>query len=54
MASHPDERSGFQAEVYFLKTERLGFRAWTPEDFPFAWSLWGIRTSPGSSTRGGG
>lgn len=28
-------------DTYFLKTSRLGFRRWTPEDFPLAVSLWG-------------
>lgn len=26
---------------YFLTTARLGFRWWTPEDFPIAFALWG-------------
>ena len=26
---------------YFLKSERLGFRCWTEEDFPLARGLWG-------------
>ena len=26
---------------YFLKTQRLAFRAWSPDDFPLAHSLWG-------------
>jgi RimJ/RimL family protein N-acetyltransferase len=26
---------------YFLRTERLGFRCWTPEDLPAACALWG-------------
>lgn len=29
------------AEAYFLRTSRLGFRHWTPEDVPLALSLWG-------------
>jgi ribosomal-protein-alanine N-acetyltransferase len=29
------------ASAYFLKTARLGFRAWTTEDLPFALALWG-------------
>jgi ribosomal-protein-alanine N-acetyltransferase len=29
------------ASTYFLKTERLGFRAWTREDLPLALALWG-------------
>lgn len=29
------------AETYFLRTSRLGFRHWTPEDVPLALSLWG-------------
>lgn len=28
-------------EPYFLKSERLGFRCWTEEDFPLAQVLWG-------------
>jgi len=28
------------AETYFLKTARLGFRLWSPEDLPFAMALW--------------
>ena len=28
---------------YFLKTERIGFSHWTPEDAPFARKLWGNR-----------
>jgi len=28
-------------EPYFLRTERLGFRLWTPDDFALAWALWG-------------
>ena len=27
--------------AYFLRTERLGFRHWTPEDLPLAVALWG-------------
>jgi RimJ/RimL family protein N-acetyltransferase len=26
---------------YFLKSERLGFRYWTEQDFPLARALWG-------------
>ena len=26
--------------AYFLRTERLGFRCWSPEDFPAARELW--------------
>jgi ribosomal-protein-alanine N-acetyltransferase len=26
---------------YFLRTERLGFRPWSPRDFELAWGLWG-------------
>jgi [ribosomal protein S5]-alanine N-acetyltransferase len=28
-------------DPYFLKSERLGFRCWSPEDFPLAHELWG-------------
>ena len=28
-------------DAYFLKTQRLAFRCWTPEDFPLAQQLWG-------------
>jgi RimJ/RimL family protein N-acetyltransferase len=28
-------------DPYFLKSERLGFRCWTEEDFPLARALWG-------------
>jgi ribosomal-protein-alanine N-acetyltransferase len=28
-------------ETYFLKSERLGFRCWSPADFPLARALWG-------------
>jgi RimJ/RimL family protein N-acetyltransferase len=28
-------------ESWFLKTERLGFRVWTENDFELAWALWG-------------
>jgi [ribosomal protein S5]-alanine N-acetyltransferase len=27
--------------AFFLTTERIGFRAWTAEDFPLALALWG-------------
>ncbi|HEV2387806.1 MAG TPA: GNAT family N-acetyltransferase [Candidatus Acidoferrales bacterium] len=30
-----------QPATYFLKTSRLGFRRWSPEDLPLAWALWG-------------
>jgi ribosomal-protein-alanine N-acetyltransferase len=26
---------------YFLRSERLGFRRWSPRDFKLAWGLWG-------------
>ena len=26
--------------IYFLKSSRLGFRAWTVEDLPLAMRLW--------------
>jgi [ribosomal protein S5]-alanine N-acetyltransferase len=26
---------------YFLKTQRLGFRRWSPDDFPLSLALWG-------------
>jgi len=29
------------AEPYFLRTERLGFRLWREEDLPLAIGLWG-------------
>ena len=29
------------SDDYFLRTARLGFRHWTPEDVPLALSLWG-------------
>ena len=28
-------------ELYFLTTNRLGFRTWTVEDFDLAYGLWG-------------
>lgn len=28
-------------EPYFLKSERLGFRCWSPDDLPLARGLWG-------------
>ena len=28
-------------EPWFMKTNRLGFRAWTEGDFELAWALWG-------------
>jgi ribosomal-protein-alanine N-acetyltransferase len=28
-------------ETYFVKSERLGFRCWSPADFPLARALWG-------------
>jgi ribosomal-protein-alanine N-acetyltransferase len=28
-------------KVYFLVTDRLGFRHWSPDDLPFAQALWG-------------
>ena len=28
-------------EPWFLKTKRLGFRAWTERDYELAWGLWG-------------
>jgi RimJ/RimL family protein N-acetyltransferase len=30
-----------QANAYFLKSTRLGFRCWTEEDLPLALALWG-------------
>jgi ribosomal-protein-alanine N-acetyltransferase len=33
--------SGMDAQMYFLKSARLGFRCWTREDFPLAQQLWG-------------
>lgn len=33
--------SQMSVENYFLSTARLGFRWWTPEDFPIALALWG-------------
>jgi RimJ/RimL family protein N-acetyltransferase len=30
-----------QANIYFLKSTRLGFRCWTEADFPLALALWG-------------
>jgi len=30
-------------ELYFLKSERLGFRSWRKEDLPLAQELWGDR-----------
>lgn len=29
------------APLYFLQSQRLGFRLWTPEDLPLARELWG-------------
>jgi [ribosomal protein S5]-alanine N-acetyltransferase len=29
------------ADLYFLKTARLGFRCWTPQDLPLALAIWG-------------
>jgi [ribosomal protein S5]-alanine N-acetyltransferase len=36
-----NKQSRKPAPDYFLKTERLGFRLWTPQDLPLAVSLWG-------------
>jgi [ribosomal protein S5]-alanine N-acetyltransferase len=33
--------TGMPATPYFLRTERLGFACWSPEDFPAARELWG-------------
>jgi ribosomal-protein-alanine N-acetyltransferase len=33
--------SGMVTTPYFLKTERLGFRNWTEQDWPLARELWG-------------
>jgi RimJ/RimL family protein N-acetyltransferase len=30
-----------ETETYFLTTQRLGFRHWTPADLPLALALWG-------------
>jgi RimJ/RimL family protein N-acetyltransferase len=30
-----------EEQDYFLRTARLGFRLWLPEDYPLAWQLWG-------------
>jgi [ribosomal protein S5]-alanine N-acetyltransferase len=30
-----------QGERYFLKSKRLGFRCWSPDDLPLAQDLWG-------------
>src|SRR5216684_4242363 len=37
MQSEPTGRAG----GYFLKTERLGFSLWQPDDLPLAQALWG-------------
>ena len=34
-----NDRAG-RAERYFLKTARLGFRAWREDDLPLAMALW--------------
>jgi RimJ/RimL family protein N-acetyltransferase len=34
-------RSESEIGAYFLKTERAGFRPWTPDDLPLALTLWG-------------
>lgn len=33
--------SGALLDPYFMKSERLGFRCWSEEDFPLARTLWG-------------
>ena len=33
--------SGHRSDTYFLCGVRVGFRLWTPNDFPHALSLWG-------------
>jgi RimJ/RimL family protein N-acetyltransferase len=38
----PDKSDRIETrESYFLKSERAGFRTWTPDDLPLALSLWG-------------
>jgi ribosomal-protein-alanine N-acetyltransferase len=32
---------GVVHEIYFLKSERVGFRLWSKEDLPLARELWG-------------
>jgi [ribosomal protein S5]-alanine N-acetyltransferase len=34
-------RTDIVIDPYFLKSERLGFRCWTPNDLPLARELWG-------------
>jgi hypothetical protein len=33
-------------DPYFLKSERLGFRCWSLEDYPLARELWGDMRVP--------
>jgi [ribosomal protein S5]-alanine N-acetyltransferase len=45
--SNGEALSPMRDDSYFLKTQRLGFRCWSDEDFPLAMMLWGdARVTP--------
>jgi RimJ/RimL family protein N-acetyltransferase len=41
LVSHSSTDRSPEAAVYFLRTQRLGFRTWTEADLDLAFGLWG-------------